>query len=75
MNNVNEATDQILGLLHEKDIGAKIAYGLVFEAGVEHRRVSLPILKRKEMEALVRREVKKNCAGCNAQGYFIRFLY
>ena len=59
MNNVSEATDQLLGLMNEKNIMARNAYGLVFEAGVEHRRVSLPILKRKEMEALVRREVKK----------------
>lgn len=59
MDNVQEATDQILGLMHEKGIVAATVHSMVYDTGVEHRQVSLPALNRNEMEALVRREVKK----------------
>ncbi len=59
MDNVQEATDQILGLMHEKNIAAAAVQSMVYDTGVEHRQVSLPALNRNEMEALVRREVKK----------------
>ncbi|MBN2289415.1 MAG: pilus assembly protein PilM [Candidatus Glassbacteria bacterium] len=59
MENVVEAADQIQGLMHEKNFTARLVNGVVYEHGVEHRQVALPVLGRNEMQAVVRREVKK----------------
>lgn len=59
MDNPTEATDQILGLMHEKNISPSVVHGMVCDSGVEHRQISLPVLGRNEMQAVVRREVKK----------------
>jgi Tfp pilus assembly PilM family ATPase/Tfp pilus assembly protein PilN len=59
MENLTEAADQIQGLMHEKGFMARVVNSLVYEQGVEHRQVALPVLGRNEMQAVVRREVKK----------------
>jgi len=59
MENVAEAADQIQGLMHEKGFTARLVNGVVYDQGVELRQVALPVLGRNEMQALVRREVKK----------------
>ncbi|OGF96903.1 MAG: hypothetical protein A2Z86_00715 [Candidatus Glassbacteria bacterium GWA2_58_10] len=59
MENTTEAADQILGLMHEKNMTARVAHATVYEHGTELRQVSLPILAKKEMDAVVRRELKK----------------
>jgi len=59
MENLAEAADQIRGLMEEKEIMARFVNGVVCDPGVEHRQVTLPVLGRSEMQALVRREVKK----------------
>ena len=59
MDNVAEAADQIMGLMHEKEMFARAVHATVYEQGTELRQVSLPILGKNEMGAVVRRELKK----------------
>jgi len=59
MDDPNEAADQILGLMNEKGLTARNVHAAVLDHGVELRQVSLPILGKNEMRAVVRREIKK----------------
>ncbi|MFH1069227.1 MAG: hypothetical protein V1794_06345 [Candidatus Glassbacteria bacterium] len=59
MENVAEAADQIIGLMHEKGMTGRVVHATVYEQGTDLRQVSLPILAKNEMEAVVRRELKK----------------
>lgn len=59
MENVQEAADQILGLMDEKGLFGRNVHATVYEHGAELRQVSLPILGKNEMQAIVRRELKK----------------
>ncbi|HUU27446.1 MAG TPA: hypothetical protein VM123_06510 [archaeon] len=59
MDNVAEAGDQILGVMHEKRITGRVVHAVVVDPGAELRQVTLPVLGRNEMQALVRRELKK----------------
>ena len=40
MENTTEAADQILGLMHEKNMTARVAHATVYEHGTELRQVS-----------------------------------
>ncbi len=63
IEDVHEAADQILGLMEEKGIGGRNVHVTVCEKGTELRQVTLPILGKNEMQAIVRRELKKIVPG------------
>ena len=59
MENPVEAADQMLGLMYEKEMNARLVHATVYDQGTELRQVSLPVLAKNEMQGLVRRELKK----------------
>ncbi len=59
MDNPAEAADQLLGLLHEKGISTRQVQAVVVTRDAELRQISLPVLAKGEMQALVRRELKE----------------
>ena len=59
MENIAEAADQVLGLMHEKGMKGRVVHATVYDQGTELRQVNLPVLAKNEMNALVRRELKK----------------
>ncbi len=59
MENTVEAADQVLGLLYEKRMSGRLVHATVCDQGAELRQVSLPVLAKNEMRAIVRRELKK----------------
>jgi Tfp pilus assembly PilM family ATPase len=75
MENVSEAADQILGLMEEKGITGRNVHATVYEHGTELRLVSLPILGKNEMQAVVRRELKKIVPEASAKDIAFDFWY
>jgi Tfp pilus assembly PilM family ATPase len=75
MDNPQEAADQILGLMREKGITATVVHSVICEIGVEHRQVALPILGRTEMQAIVRREIKKIVPDSSGRDVVFDFWY
>ena len=59
MDDVAEAADQVVGLMVEKEMTGRIIHATVHDQGTDLRQVSLPVLAKNEMNALVRREMKK----------------
>lgn len=59
MDNVVEAADQIVGLMHEKEMTGRVVHATVYDQGTELRQVNLPVLAKNEMRGLVKRELKK----------------
>ena len=75
MENVSEAADQILGLMEEKGIVGSNVHAAVYEPGAELRQVILPILGKNEMQAVVRRELKKIIPEATAKDIAFDFWY
>ena len=75
MENVSEAADQILGLMEEKGIVGSNVHAAVYEPGAELRQVILPILGKNEMQAVVRRELKKIVPEATAKDIAFDFWY
>ncbi|MBW7995309.1 MAG: hypothetical protein FVQ81_01810 [Candidatus Glassbacteria bacterium] len=59
MDDTAEAADQVVGLMCEKEMTARIAHATVYDQGTELRQINLPVLAKNEMNGLVRRELKK----------------
>jgi len=75
MENVSEAADQILGLMEEKGIAGRNVHATVYEHGTELRQVTLPILGKNEMQAVVRRELKKILPEADTKDIAFDFWY
>ena len=75
MENASEAADQILGLMEEKGLTGRNVHATVYEHGTELRQVSLPILGKNEMQAVVRRELKKIVPEATAKDIAFDFWY